>query len=289
MAIMRYNYFSEVLSLCVDVTITYPSRKFTYSENSKPELVIREEAKPALYDGMKFQTVYMLHGGGDDDSLLLRYTNLERYAEDNCVMTVTAQAKDSFFIDTAYGFRYFTFMTEELPRVIQCLFASSPAREDNFVIGMAMGGNAALMLAMKRPDLYAGVVDLSGGIGCSIDTDYFVDELETWKQIRRLPAAFGTPESQPGGPWDLGAIAKKNFADKVTMPELYIAVGDDDFIRDVVRKDRDALSAIGYQFHYEEAPGLGHEWAFWDQYIQKALNEWLPLRRSVVPKPDTAK
>lgn len=282
MAMMRYNFFSEVLSLCVDVTITYPARKFTYAENSKPELVIREDKKPALYDGIKFQTVYMLHGGGDDDSLLLRYTNLERYAEDNCVMTVTAQVKDSFFIDTAYGFRYYTFMTEELPRVVQCLFASSSAREDNFVIGMAMGGNAALMLAMKRPDLYHGVVDLSGGIGCSTDTEYFVDELETWKQIRRLPAAFGPAESWRNGPWDLGALAKKNFDENVPMPELFIAVGENDFIRDVVRKDRDALSAIGHRFHYEEAPGLAHEWAFWDQYIQKALNEWLPLRRGPV-------
>ncbi len=278
MAMMRYNFFSEVLSLCVDVTITYPARRFTYAPDSKPENVIMESPKAALREGMKFQTVYMLHGGGDDDSLLYRYTNLERYAEDNCVMTVTAQAKDSFFIDTEYGFRYYTFLTEELPRVVQCLFASSPAREDNFVIGMAMGGNAALMLAMKRPDLYAGVVDLSGGIGCSVDTDYFVEELSTWKKIRRLPAAFG-PDDPRGGPWDLGALAQKNWDEKVPMPELSIAVGEDDFIRDVVRKDRDALQAIGYRFRYEEAPGLKHEWAFWDRYIQKALYEWLPLRR----------
>ncbi|HPF86544.1 MAG TPA: alpha/beta hydrolase-fold protein [Candidatus Limiplasma sp.] len=285
MAMMRYNFFSEVLSLCVDVTITYPARRFTYAPDSKPEHVILESPKAPLQDGMKLQTVYILHGGGDDDSLVYRNTNLERYAEDNCVMTVTAQAKDSFFIDTDYGFRYYTFFTEELPRVVQCLFASSPKREDNFVIGMAMGGNAAMMLAMKRPDLYAGVVDLSGGIGCSVDTDYFVDELVTWKKIRRLPAAFGEAEKQRGGPWDLGAIAQKNWDDQVTMPALYIAVGENDFIRDVVRKDRDALRAIGYQFHYEEAAGLKHEWAFWDRYIGKALYEWLPLRRTPANEP----
>ena len=58
---------------------------------------------------MKLPTVYILHGGGDDDSLLYRYTRLEYYAEQNQVMTVTAQAHDSFFIDTAYGIPYYTF------------------------------------------------------------------------------------------------------------------------------------------------------------------------------------
>ncbi len=208
MALMRYNFFSQVLSLCIDVTITYPSRRFDYKPGGVRERIMEGEDKPALRPGMKLQTVYMLHGGSDDDTLMTRYTNLERYAEDNCVMTVTAQAKDSFFIDTDYGFRYYTFLTEELPSVMQCLFASSPKREDNFVIGMAMGGNAALMLAMKRPDLYRAVVDLSGGIGCSVDTEYFERELTEWVKIRRLAAAFGDPAALRGGEWDIGKLAR---------------------------------------------------------------------------------
>ena len=63
------------------------------------------------------------------------------------------------------------------------------------------------------------------------------------------------------------------------MPEIYIAVGEDDFIRDVVRKDRDALQALGMLSHYEEVPGHGHEWDFWDLYIRKAIREWLPSVR----------
>lgn len=282
MAVMRYNFFSQVLSLCVDVTITYPSRQFAYSENAQQELILSQQYKETLRPGMKLQTVYVLHGGSDDDTLIHRYTNLERYAEDNCVMTVTAQVKDSFFLDTAYGFRYYTFMTEELPSVMRCLFASSPAREDNFVLGMAMGGNAALMLAMKRPDLYSAAVDLSGGIGCSVDSAYFGQELREWTKIKRLTAAFGDAEQAVDGPWDIGRIARENFARGVKVPELFMAVGEDDFIRDVVRRDRDALRAIGYPLHYEEAPGLGHEWAFWDQYVRKALYEWLPLKRRAV-------
>ncbi len=279
MALMRFNFLSETLSLCVDVTITYPTGKFTYSdEPTKKEVRPQQNAKMPYSGGMKLQTVYILHGGSDDDTIPFRYTNLERYAEKNCVMTVAAQVKDSFYMDTAYGYKYFTFMTEELPAVIQALFASSPAREDNFVIGFAMGGNGALALAMKRPDLYSAVVDLSGGIGCTIDTEYFFEEMKN-VPMARLQSTFGDLEKFRGSEYDLGYYAKKNIVEKVDMPKLFMAVGENDFIRDVVRKDRDALMALGYDFYYEEAPGLGHDWDFWDKYFRIALDEWLPLKR----------
>lgn len=279
MSVMRFNFFSEALSLCVDVTITFPTGRLTYSKDpAKVEMASRQGGKEPYGDGVKFQTVYVLHGGSDDDTLPYRYTNLERYAERNCVMTVCAQVKDSFYIDTAYGFKYFTFMTEELPVVVRSLFASSPAREDNFVMGFAMGGNGALALAMRRPDLYRAVVDLSGGIGCSVDTDYFFRQLESLP-LPRLHAAFGDPAAFRGGAFDLGHWAKLNKERNVDMPQLFVAVGENDFIRDVVRTDRDALRALGYDFTYEEAPGLGHDWEFWDRYFAKSLDEWLPLKR----------
>lgn len=279
MAVMRYNFLSEALSLCVDVTITYPTGKLTYSDKQNKKEMMQGQKDKILYkEGMKLQTVYILHGGSDDDTLPFRYTNLERYAEKNCVMTVAAQVKDSFYMDTAYGYKYFTFITEELPTVVRSLFASSSAREDNFVIGFAMGGNGALALAMRRPDLYSAVVDLSGGIGCSIDTEYFFEEMNSIK-LPRLQSTFGDLGKFRGSEYDLGYYAKKNMDEKVDMPKLFMAVGENDFIRDVVRKDRDALRKLGYDFYYEEAPGLGHEWDFWDSYFKKALDEWLPLKR----------
>ena len=147
-------------------------------------------------------------------------------------------------------------------------------------MGMAMGGNAALMLAMKHPERYRAVVDLSGGIGCSVDSDYFGQELRDLVFIRRLVSAFGDPTEAVGGEWDTGRFARENIKRGAKCPDLFLAVGEEDFIRDIVRRDRDALQALGYHLHYEEAPGVGHDWNFWDAYIKKALYEWLPLRRA---------
>ena len=103
---------------------------------------------------MEFQTVYLIHGGGDDDTLTYRYTNAERYAQENNVMLVTPNVSNSFGVDTQYGVNYQRFISEELPVVIQSLFASSDKREDNFIVGYAMGGNAALGTAIMNPDKY---------------------------------------------------------------------------------------------------------------------------------------
>jgi putative tributyrin esterase len=280
MGILRYNFRSEAIGMHTDITITYPSGQYTYYPPDPTEKGVGpfHRASRQYEKDMKFQTVYVLHGGGDDDSLIHRYTRLEYYADRNNVMTVTAQVKDSFFIDTQYGINYYTYITEELPTVVQSLFASSPKREDNFVLGMAMGGNAALMLAMKRPDLYAACVDLSGGIGCSIDSEYFVSQFSEIR-MKKMLSAFGDPDKLLGSAFDIGYYARENKKNKIEVPQLFIGVGEDDFIRDVVRKDRDALLKLGYSLHYEEAPGLGHDWDFWELYVGKALNEWLPLKR----------
>lgn len=118
MGILRYNYRSEVLGMHTDITITYPSGQYTCYTPEKEGNSIFKRGNLRYKPDMKLPTVYILHGGGDDDSLLYRYTRLEYYAEQNQVMTVTAQAHDSFFIDTAYGIPYYTFFSEELPVVV---------------------------------------------------------------------------------------------------------------------------------------------------------------------------
>ena len=66
-------------------------------------------------------------------------------------MLVTPDIANSFGADTDYGIAYQSFIGGELPLVIQSLFASSSKREDNFIMGYAMGGNTALAAAINYP------------------------------------------------------------------------------------------------------------------------------------------
>ena len=87
MGLLRFSYRSEILSLHTNITVTLPSEELTYYPltDIKREEGVAARRKWEYRDGMKFQTVYLLHGGGDDDTCVVRKSNIERYAEENCV------------------------------------------------------------------------------------------------------------------------------------------------------------------------------------------------------------
>lgn len=284
MSYMRFNYRSQTLGYYVDVSIVYPTDDYSYYEQDSNANALSVEGKRSrVYKpGMKFQTVYLIHGGGDDDTLTYRYTNAERYAQKNNVMLVTPSIPNSFGIDTQYGVKYQKFLSEELPVVIQTLFASSPKREDNFIIGYAMGGNIALGTALMHPNLYKTCVDISGGIGMTLSTETLIEELNGSHFKNNFPlynSSFGEANSIIDSPYNIEAIAKKNIKDGVDVCDFHIICGSDEFIRYRVENDVKILKELGYSVNYICPEGYTHDFELWDKYIRLALDELLPLNR----------
>ena len=287
MAIMRFNYRSQVLGHYVDITVTIPTNNLSYFDTSKEQKPFMHQGmqskRPMYVPGMKFQTVYVMHGGGDDDSLVFRYTNAERYAENNCVMLVVPNVVHSFGADTQYGKPYSTFITEELPVVIQALFPSSPKREDNFIIGYAMGGNAALGNAILAPQNYAACVDISGGIGYTVRTEQLIEELKSEHFNKNFPLfvnTFGDADRFAGSYNDICAAAKKLVAEGTKYPKLTIVCGSKEFIRKRVEQDVAAMREMGLDVEYILAEGYDHDFVMWDKYVGVALDEILPLKKA---------
>ena len=288
MGILRFNLRSEAIGGYTDITVVYPTDSFTYdpAAAARRSRVAPQTPKPVYRPGMKFQTIYLLHGGGDDDSMLYRYTNVERYAQRNQVMLVTPSIVNSFGVDTAYGVNYSTFLTEELPLLIQSLFASSPRREDNFIVGYAMGGNAALGNALMHPELYSVCVDISGGIGLTLDTRKFQTELDGdhfRKQFKLVGATFGESADLPGSPYDMYAVAKAQLEKGVQLPKFHLMAGENEgFIRERVEGDARILKELGIDADLTIAPGHGHNFDYWDEAFVYVLDQLLPLKRQAI-------
>ena len=282
MGFMQFNYRSEYVSQ-TDVTVVYPTNNLTiYGDKiSNAPSDFPQSAKFEYKEGMKFQTIWLLHGGGDDDLTSYKLTSLERYAEENMVMLVTASVRNSMYVNSATGTgRVMDYLTKELPLVIRSLFASSEKREDNFIVGSAMGGNGALGIGLINPEMYSAIVDLSGGIGLTLDREVYKEQM-SWMGggLKRTLLDVDKFENTEH---DLYYIAKKNLEEGKELPEIFIGVGEKDFIQYRVKKDYLILKDLGYNVHYDEAKGLGHEWDFWDMYFEKALSQWLPLKREPI-------
>ena len=286
---LRFNYASEVLGKYIDITIVYPTDN--YRCKPTPELENRahrrltEETYDFYVPGMKFQTVYLIHGGGDDDTLTYRYTNAELFAQRNHVMLVTPNIANSFGANTRYGIPYMTFIIEELPTVIQTLFASSEKREDNFIMGYAMGGNVALAAAITRPDRYSACMDISGGIGMTMDAGILKEELNDGHFKTFFPlygATFGEPENVKGSEFDLAAIAKANREKNLPDCKFILACGSKEFIRERMENDVRILREMNFDVRYICAEDYDHDFNMWNDYIEIGLDQMLPLKRRAV-------
>jgi putative tributyrin esterase len=253
---LRCDFFSESLSLSTSMTVILPQRTTTQIGMSGSAT---DGASPVLY---------LLHGLSDDDTVWVRRTSIERYVAPLGLAVVMPQVHRSFYVDEAYGGKFWTFLTEELPELVASLFRVSARREDTFVAGLSMGGYGAVKWALQQPERFAAAASLSGAL--------HVTGLRTGRvrpeDPRMFDRVFGDRDVV-GGPDDLGWLVSQPSA--VTLPALYLCCGTEDMLFEDNVSFRDACASAGVPVTADFGPGE-HEWGYWDAKIQDVL-AWLPL------------
>lgn len=216
-----------------------------------------------------YRTLYLLHGHSDDHTAWQRWTSIERYVEGLNMAVIMPAVHLSFYTDMVHGGRYWTFISEEVPALVRRIFPLSPARADNFVAGLSMGGYGAYKMALAHPDRFAAAASLSG----ALDIRYIVAEDgenpdEVW--LAGMRNIFGA---------DLGKVADSDndlrtlariTAQNSEKPRLYQCCGKQDFLYQNNVGFRDYLRDLLLDLTYEEGTGE-HSWDYWDKMIQKAL------------------
>lgn len=252
MALIKCDFFSETLSLSTSLTVIMPQEPLKEPKNKK------------------YPTLYLLHGFSDDHTIWTRRTSIERYVEDMGIAVVMPQVDHSYYTDMAYGKKYWTFLTEELPHVARSLFNLSDKREDNFVAGLSMGGYGAMKWALRYPDKFAAAASLSGS-------------LDVADRVKAMPAerkggfqhVFGEQDIQ-GTENDLMWLIKEGDKSDQLKPLLYQSCGTEDFLYDDNLRFNELCSSLSYNLTSEFDAGA-HEWSYWDRKIQDVLR-WLPVK-----------
>jgi len=267
MALIHCDFFSEVLGLSTSMDVILP-QPTTRPPDSGPVAPGRLSASPPA---RRHPTLYLLHGLSDDHTIWQRRTSIERYVAPLGLAVVMPAVGRSFYCDTAFGHRYWTFVSEELPALARSFFPLSAAREDNFAAGLSMGGYGAFKLALRCPGKFAAAASLSGALDMAGQAKAAEKE---WRA--ELEHVFGNLDALSGSADDLLHMAKAVARSAGPRPALYQWCGTEDFLYQDNLRFRDHARRIGLALTYEEGPGT-HEWACWDQQIQRVL-EWLPLK-----------
>lgn len=251
MVFLQCGFFSQVLGMGVSVNVLLP-----------------EGAAPAG----GWPVLWLLHGLGDDHSAWMRRSAIERYAEACDIAVVMPAVGRSFYTDQVAGYRYFTFVAEELPEFCRNTFHISPARADNYVAGLSMGGYGALKLALRHPDRYAAAASMSGALHISS-----LKHRDDADQLRKeFQWTFGDLDAV--NPDDnLLELSTRHAEVGTTLPRLLQMCGTEDYLYPVNIHFRDHMRKLGIPLTYEEGPGA-HNWEYWDAGIERIL-EWMEVRK----------
>jgi len=256
MALFQCSFFSESLKISTGMTVLLPQScegqiGMEGSESTEPPGVL-----------------YLLHGLFDDHTAWLRYSAIERYVESRSLAVVMPNAHRSFYTNMVSGGAYWTFISEELPKLVGSFFNVSRDWRKTFVAGLSMGGYGAFKLALAHPSRFAAAASLSGCLDIhSIATEEKAATRDEYESI------FGPLDQLPGSENDPLALLDRFPTSGKT--KFYQCCGTEDFLYEENLTFRDRAQAKGLDLLYEEHAGETHEWSYWNRQIQRVL-EWLP-------------
>jgi S-formylglutathione hydrolase FrmB len=248
MALIRLDHVPETVGVNLPLNILLPDPG---QMQGKP---VRER-----------KLLYLLHGLSDDASAWQRYTSIETIAAQYGLVVVMPSAGRSFYTDQPNGQRYFTYLTEELPRYLEEVFGLAPKREDTLIAGVSMGGYGALKAALHYPDRYGTAASISGALSLDI--------------LRLLPGdprqaefthIFGDLTKLAGGRHDPATWLQNAAKTPARLPRLYFASARQEDLYPLGLHFVAACRTLGIAIDYHEEDGK-HDWTFWDPQIRRFL------------------
>ncbi len=237
---------------------------------------------PPAYDketARRFPLVIFLHGLNNDER------DWETHCMEGKLEALRAAGKigdfivaapygaNSFYLNAKDGARYEDAIVKDFLPFIDAKYQTMAKPESRVIAGISMGGYGALLIAFKRPELFAGVAAHSAALFDELPQAPSSPEQRAANYRYSLATKlFGQPLDaayfQANSPLHL---AKAN-AGRIKRLKIYFDVGDADRYGFEAgnRKLDEALTAAGIAHGFTIAPG-GHGWSFLVERSEPAL------------------
>jgi S-formylglutathione hydrolase len=214
---------------------------------------------PAKIDpGAKLPVVYLLHGGGGNYRDWSNRSEVARYAAQGMIL-VMPEGAFSYYQNVALkpDDKYEDYLTHDLIADVEGRFPAATGRENRAVIGISMGGFAAVKLALSRPGLFA----FAGAFSPSIDVCQRRFHLMQWWRLTNIFGPAGSKTRTMSDPFVLA-----QSADPAKTPYLYLTAGEMEVLLAPNRRFASRLQQGHFAYEFHTKPG-GHDWTEWDSQI----------------------
>lgn len=213
-----------------------------------------------------YKVLYLLHGKNGDVSSFFDFTNVMAYADKYGVITVSTNAKNSFYTNMAYGERYFDYLSSEVPETIEAMLNLNISPSNTYILGYSMGGFGALKMGLTFPERFKGIASLSGSLRSMEENKRKIED----EDRRDLYLAFGDCEGSHAEENDLYHLVEKAMENKKKIPGIYLYCGRLDGLLEVNRKYQAYLDEKGISHTYAEDDGA-HDFGRWDEQLREYI------------------
>jgi len=232
-----------------------------YSKALQRQMPYRVFLPAKVESGRKLPVVYLLHGGGGSYRDWSNYSDVCRYAARGLILVMPA-GDSSYYMNAAQKpeDRYEDYLVSDLTADVEARFPAAAGRESRAIVGVSMGGFAAVKLALTRPELFA----FAGAISPAIDVPSRRFTLRRWGQYIRFRSIFGPWASKTRLAADPFVLVQS--AHPAVTPYLYLTAGEQEALLAPNRRFAAILREQRFNFEFHTKPG-GHDWNQWDAQL----------------------
>ncbi len=168
--------------------------------------------------------------------------------------------------------RYEDYVLRDLPVDVATRFPVSNRREDRAIIGISMGGFAAIKWALSRPDFFVFAGALSPSIEV-VNREFRIRNriqgIEEWWRLRNVFGPPGSDARKSDDPFVLVGSARPD-----QTPYIYVSVGEQERFLEPNRRFVRRLQDRNFQFEFHTSPG-NHNWSLWEAQVPECFDALL--------------
>ena len=212
--------------------------------------------------GRKLPVVYLLHGrdGGFRD--WSNKTDVASFAERGLIF-VMPEADNSYYTNAVNRpeDRYEDYIVKDLVLDVERqLPSAATGRTNRAIVGVSMGGYAAVKFAFKYPDLFG----FAAGISSSVDAPSRPFSIVRWRDWGFFRSIFGPRDGKVQ--LDNDPLLLARVADPAKTPYLLLICGDKDGLLPPNRLMAGILEQRHFLHEFHVVPG-GHDWVYWNESL----------------------
>lgn len=221
----------------------------------------------------KPKTVLLLNGYSSSEYDWVFNTPLGGLAMKYNVNIIVPAGENSFYLNQKSSTRkYADYVGVELLEFCHKTFGFDISRENTIIAGLSMGGFGALHTGLTYTDRFSKIIALSSALIIHNIKDIkpgFTDAISSYEYYEDVFGPLSEVVESTNNP---ETLVLNNLKANIKMPEIYMAIGTEDFLYKENQIFRKFLTDNKVDFTYTEEPGI-HDYNFWNKFVDLGL-EW---------------